>query len=265
MATGFTPTYLKDPIDWSVDDVMTFLWPRVPHKWAHSYQPPDIDVLGPIFRARGVNGRVLLHSVTTDLLRVSMGITNMSERIYILHIIRYLRDHSVAFAHPAASGQSLPTGPATPTAGTPLQSTSSKQPKRATNLMTTPLMPNHAGLATDPAFWTPLSRVPATATVSAPPMVFEPNPPVDAFTAELLRRHPPETNDDNALPLYGDSESSDYDANEQREIEDLPEKEPPNWSFARILDQLTWQDLMRLSTISFRKKDRNGLVASQGN
>ncbi|KAJ5775238.1 uncharacterized protein N7511_000249 [Penicillium nucicola] len=252
MAKELTSTFPKDPIDWSVEDVVSFLWPQVPHKWACSISPPDLALLGPIFRARGINGRVLLESVNSELLKMSMGVTKVGERVYILHVIRYLKERSAAFDHRATLGQSILVQPTTPATDISLSPKTTKQPRRAENILTTPLTPVPRGRVPDPALWSPLpagltsatnmpsvaSQVSTTTPGSATdlesatksahqPTDYDLCPEFKAFIDGVILRNPPEENDQDALPLYGESDSSDWESDERREIEDLPEKKPP--------------------------------------
>jgi hypothetical protein len=235
-----------------VDEVIKFFWPDGQDPWwAHGLHPPDPALLGPAFRANDITGNVLLCCVTNEVLRDDLGVSSFAQRAYMIIGISILRDRSATFPPTAAPEQSSRTEPAgttmastplgsmqftvsglraqseplhavilnTPAAGTTLTATTKKQPRRATNIITTPLVPKPIAPAA-PAV------NPSSASRSSLPPTDDDGKPVhpgwERFKANIVKNNPENTteNEDDVLPPYGESE---YDTEEQMEIEALPE------------------------------------------
>ena len=236
-----------------MDEVINFFWPNgeVP-SWAHGLHPPDLSLLGPVFRANDITGNVLLSCVTNEALRDDLGVISFAQRAYMMIGISILRARSAAFPPPAALEQSSRAEPAgtiiastpldsmqstipglraqsepfhaiipnTPTAGTTLPATTKKQPRRVTNIITTPLVPKSAAPVAPAANPSSDSRSSLLPTDDdGKPL----HPGWEHFKASIIKNNPENTagNEDDVLPPYGESE---YDTEDQMEIEALPEK-----------------------------------------
>ncbi|KAJ6070662.1 hypothetical protein N7467_011981 [Penicillium canescens] len=246
------PSDAKNPSQYSVDEVIKFFWPDGEDpSWAHGLHPPDPALLGPAFRANDITGNVLLCCVTNEVLRDDLGVSSFAQRAYMIIGISILRDRSATFPPTAAPEQSSRTEPAgatmastplssmqftvsglraqseplhaiilnTPSAGTILPATTKKQPRRATNIITTPLVPKPIAPAA-PAV------NPSSASRSSLPPTDDDGKPLhpgwERFKANIVKNNPENTtgNEDDVLPPYGESE---YDTEDQMEIEALPE------------------------------------------
>jgi hypothetical protein len=104
----------------------------------------------------------------------------------------------------------------TPAAGIILPATPKKQPRRATNIITTPLVPKPIAPAADSSSAS-RSSLPPTDDDGKPL-----HPGWERFKANIVKNNPENTsgNEDDVLPPYGESE---YDTEDQMEIEALPE------------------------------------------
>ncbi|KAJ6053225.1 SNF2-related protein [Penicillium canescens] len=243
----------KNPSQYSVDEVIKFFWPDGEDpSWAYGLHPPDPALLGPAFRANDITGNVLLSCVTNEVLQDALGVSSFAQRAYMLIGINILRVRSATFPPTAAPEQSSRTEPTsitmastplgsmqftvfglraqseplhaiipnTPAAGTTLLATTKKQPRRVTNIITTPLLPK----LTAPA--APAVNSSSASRSSLPPTDDDGkplHPGWERFKANIVKNNPENTtgNEDDVLPPYGESE---YDTEDQMEIEALPEK-----------------------------------------
>ncbi|KAF9890962.1 hypothetical protein FE257_005219 [Aspergillus nanangensis] len=88
---------LGDPLDWTVDEVITFLCHNQETPWSQSSSQaprPDPASLETALRANIITGEVLLHDVDKEALRNDLGLKALGHRSSILTAIRYLRGNS---------------------------------------------------------------------------------------------------------------------------------------------------------------------------
>lgn len=89
---------ISDPVDWSVDEVVSFLCGAGPAPWAQSSNAPRPDpaVLGAALRDNDICGEVLMH-VDNDGLK-DMGIKAYGHRIMLMKAIQWLQQKSVKYS-----------------------------------------------------------------------------------------------------------------------------------------------------------------------
>ncbi|KAJ5986458.1 hypothetical protein N7451_010823 [Penicillium sp. IBT 35674x] len=89
---------ISDPVDWSVDEVVSFLCGAGPAPWALSSKAPRPDpaVLGAALRDNDICGEVLMH-VDNDGLK-DMGIKAYGHRIMLMKAIQWLQQKSVKYS-----------------------------------------------------------------------------------------------------------------------------------------------------------------------
>lgn len=121
---------ISDPVDWSVDEVVSFLCSAGPAPWAQSSNAPrpDLAVLEAALRDNDISGEVLMH-VDNDGLK-DMGLKAYGHRIMLMKAIRWLQQKSVkysssnAFIEVAVSRTSSPY----PHEGTPVSAAMTPNP-----------------------------------------------------------------------------------------------------------------------------------------
>ncbi|KAJ5523481.1 hypothetical protein N7513_013025 [Penicillium frequentans] len=89
---------ISDPVDWSVEEVVSFLCGAGPAPWAQSSNAPRPDpaVLGAALRDNDICGEVLMH-VDNDGLK-DMGIKAYGHRIMLMKAIQWLQQKSVKYS-----------------------------------------------------------------------------------------------------------------------------------------------------------------------
>ncbi|KAI9779134.1 MAG: hypothetical protein M1839_007669 [Geoglossum umbratile] len=90
---------LDDPLDWSIDQVVTTLCDRSSPCLQISANSvvPDLDALAKRLRDNLINGLTLLTTVNDDVLREDLGLKTLGHRAFMSRAIRTLRTKSVKF------------------------------------------------------------------------------------------------------------------------------------------------------------------------
>ncbi|KAK1145787.1 hypothetical protein N8T08_004028 [Aspergillus melleus] len=89
-----------DPLDWTVDEVVTFLCHNPDQPWSRSATGgprPDPASFETALRDNFVTGEVLLHDVHKTELREDLGLKTLGHLSSMLRAIRYLQDNSLKY------------------------------------------------------------------------------------------------------------------------------------------------------------------------
>ena len=86
----------KDPLDWTVDDVVDFLCHTTETPWSKSVvrNRPDPASFEAILRENFITGEALLHDVDVKNLNEDLGIKALGHRSSVVRAIQYLRERS---------------------------------------------------------------------------------------------------------------------------------------------------------------------------
>ncbi|KKK16657.1 hypothetical protein ARAM_005767 [Aspergillus rambellii] len=93
---------IGDPLDWTVDEVVSFLChnPQTPWSQSNSRVPrPDPVSFEASLRENLINGEVLLQDVDKNALRDDLGLKALGHRSCIMMAIRFLQQRSLKFQH----------------------------------------------------------------------------------------------------------------------------------------------------------------------
>ncbi|KAJ5619036.1 hypothetical protein N7510_003020 [Penicillium lagena] len=239
-----------DPADWGVDDVVNFLCTGTA-VWSQATNAPRPDpaTLETALRDNLVTGSVLLNHVNHETLRVDLGLKPLGYRSNLLTAIDYLQQRSPKYQdskgitddiHRPVGEHATPTFSHSPASRTPasapgLHEANSKSSPPSTSL-DPPSLPTHdTTLALTHTQQESRRIVPqkiaeinqADRGQSSGHVSQEQKPPLlqkkeldFRFLEEyLLEKYPPERDEENALPAYGDSGSEgQYDEDTWEEI-----------------------------------------------
>ncbi|KAI1928279.1 hypothetical protein LOZ65_002055 [Ophidiomyces ophidiicola] len=107
----------KDPFDWSIDEVISYLCHASFDSWAHSRAPPPRpkpDVLQKALWENDVTGYVLLTEINKQTLIEDFGLKSLGQRTTILQAVQYLqgisqkyRDHAMTMVEIKPDPESL--------------------------------------------------------------------------------------------------------------------------------------------------------------
>lgn len=233
----------KDPMYWTVDEIVMFFCHDKAGDWSHNLACPDLIALENSLREQCVTGSALLE-ITDKQVKKDLGIKVLAQRLYVLKASKWLQRRSPKFQldnlqpppkvllseqqHPAehlddpinntplldipADIITSPDGlliSAPLLDGPPLSQTEGKRPRRMeTTIIERP----------------PTSALRETAhELPAPNSAFG----KDAFFAHLLETYPP--NDADVLSLLGDSSSErGYDTETREEMEEDERQSRPD-------------------------------------
>ncbi|KAJ5795057.1 SNF2 family helicase/ATPase [Penicillium paradoxum] len=226
----------EDPATWGVDEVVKFLCREAAGEWSTHLPSPDLGVLEESLKANDVTGRVFL-DLSYDMVK-DLGVGGIGKCQYVLEARNFLRQRSTE-CRAARQQPDLRLAVDLPDPAPAL-----KEPQSP---------------ATAPK---PARRVQPTPVVKAAPLsseAQEPHQPSDSAAAalgddswldSLLRKYPPEENDDEEIfPPLGES-SSEIDSDTQQEIAEdemsasskLPQKLPFEELNAIVDDYIAQQE-----------------------
>ncbi|KAJ5165353.1 SNF2-related protein [Penicillium coprophilum] len=239
MAHPTNMSSMKDPQDWTVDEVVKFLCHDKPGDWSYNLASPDLVALETSLRENSISGPSFLE--ITDYYVKELGVRAIAQRQFILKASKWLQQRSPKFQNVGLEHQQPPTKE--------LPGEQQLSPERLDNpIKTTPLLeiPVNATppfeVPTNP---NPLSDGPPPAkteekrprrmetTVVERPHISsslatrsshelpDPNFAVgqEDFFDYLAKAYPP--NDAEVLPVLGESSSeSDYDTDFREEMEE---------------------------------------------
>ncbi|KAJ5853626.1 hypothetical protein N7534_006169 [Penicillium rubens] len=210
---------IKDPKDWTVDELIKFLCHDKPGDWSNNLACPDLVRLEASLRENLVSGLSFL-KITDGHVKEDLGVKPISQRQYILEACNWLQRRSPKYQMDRLDQQGLLVNdnnstsnhPIHPTVSSSLPPTGEKRRRVGTTTAARPSAPSLPG---------PL----APEGPRAP--VFD-----DGFYERLLSTYPPD--DTEGLPLLGGSGSEgEYDTETREELaEDEQSREgtPPDVS-----------------------------------
>ncbi|OQE24891.1 hypothetical protein PENFLA_c009G02158 [Penicillium flavigenum] len=204
---------IKDPQDWTVDELVTFLCHDKPGDWSYNLACPDLVTLEASLRENSISGLSFL-DITDDHVK-ELGIKVIAQRQYVLKACKWLQRHSTKYQldqleqqRPVVNEQQRSAGrlndnnstsnhPIHPTVSYSLLPTGEKRRRVGTTIAARPSAPSLPG-----------------------PLVPEgPRAPIldDGFFERLLSTYPPD--DTEVLPLLGESSSEgEYDTETREEL-----------------------------------------------
>ncbi|KAJ5198850.1 SNF2-related protein [Penicillium cf. griseofulvum] len=226
----------KDPQDWTVDEIVTFICHDKPGDWSYNLASPDLVALESSLRENSISGSSFLE--ITDHYVKELGVKVIAQRQYILKASKWLQRRSTKFKleqqqpHPNAHLEEqqlslecldgpintaqlfddpvnpitcldIPTDPSPLPAGPSQAKTGEKRPRRM-----------------EPTI---VERPPTSSLLKTglPHELPDPNSAVgqEDFFDYLAKAYPP--NDADILPFFGESSSeSEYDTDSREEMEE---------------------------------------------
>ncbi|KAL4928677.1 putative SNF2 family helicase/ATPase [Aspergillus undulatus] len=107
-------TNSSDPLDWTVDEVVSFLCHNPETPWSYSNSKasrPNPTFFEPALRDNDVTGEVLLRDVNKEALRDDLGLKSLGQRSSMMQAIRFLQQRSQKFQGFKAEDTSLLPSP----------------------------------------------------------------------------------------------------------------------------------------------------------
>jgi hypothetical protein len=209
----------KDPVDWTVDEVVQFICHEEPGEWSHNLPRPDLQALEIALRDNFISGPAFL-KLTYAMVK-DLGVSVIAHCQYVLAASESLQQLSLELRS-TQQQQPRPEAPAASANSTALLDEPSealapkKTPRRMeSTLVTRPRMPSlpearslEEQLGSKPAFGQ------------------------EDFFDNLLRTYPANENeDDDLVPLLGESGSEGkYDSETYEELEEDEVRGPPEAS-----------------------------------
>lgn len=217
----------KDPVDWTVDEVVQFLCHESAGEWSYNLPCPDLVALEAALRRDFVTGNVFVE-ITYEMVK-DLGVTGIGRCQYVLAASRWLQRQSpklqIGQQWPRPPPSEIPTNPASLPSASATPTTAKKPRRIATTLIAQPF------------FSCPTEGRLPQETLAPSPAYGQ-----DSYLDYLLKKHPPEENDeDNVIPLLGESSSeseSEYDTETREEMEEIEAEGDPNASGKLALDEV---------------------------
>ncbi|KAJ5360655.1 SNF2-related protein [Penicillium concentricum] len=239
----------KDPQDWTVDEVVTFLCHEKPGDWSCNLASPDLVALETSLRENYISGSSFLE--ITDYYVKELGVKAIAQRQYVLKASQWLQRRSTKFQNfqleqqqppPKALLEEQQISPervddpisTTPLLDVPISTTASSDvPINPAVSLDVPINPSPLPDGSPPAktggkrprrMETTIAERPPTSSlqeIRSPHELPDPNSAVgqEYFFDYLAKAYPP--NDADVLPAFGESSSEgEYDTDIHEEIEE---------------------------------------------
>jgi hypothetical protein len=229
----------KDPQDWTVDELVTFLCHDKPGDWSYNLACPDLVTLEASLRENSISGLSFL-DITDDHVK-ELGIKVIAQRQYVLKACKWLQRRSTKYQLDQLEQQRPLVNEQQRSAGRLNDNNSTRN--HPIHLTVSSILPptgekrRRVGTTTAPRPSAPLPGALAPEGPRAP--IFD-----DGFFERLLSAYPPD--DTEGLPLLGGSSSEgEYDTVTREELgEDEQPGTPPDASgdlgeaeFGKIVDE----------------------------
>ncbi|KAJ6185627.1 hypothetical protein N7519_006928 [Penicillium mononematosum] len=212
MAPRTNMSLMKDPQDWTVDELVTFLCHDKPGDWSYNLVCPDLVKLEASLRENSISGLSFL-DITDDHVK-ELGIKVIAQRQYVLKACKWLQRRSTKYQLDQLEQQRPLVNEQQRSAGLNDNNSTSNHPTHpnvSSTLLPTGEKRRRVG--------TTIAARPSTPSLPGPLTPEGPRAPIfdDGFFERLLSAYPPD--DTEVLPLLGGSGSEgEYDTETREEL-----------------------------------------------